>query len=292
MTRTGEQITKTPARAVTPTRSRRTANARVALATVATAALACVVWPYLGAVFWSIVFAIVLAPVHRRMLRVTAGRKTLAGLATLAAFVMGVGVPLALLGAVLLRQASGLYRDVAAGKIDFVVYGQRIADALPAWLRGALEGSGIDDWTAIREKLSASALETSKFIAAHLFGIGLNVFSFALSLALMLYLLYVLLNEGESLASRIERFIPLTTEEVRSLASTFTTVIRATVKGGIVMAATQGTLGGFMLGFLGIEGPLFWGVVFGLLSMVPAVGAGLLWAPIALYFLVTGAVWK
>jgi predicted PurR-regulated permease PerM len=47
-----------------------------------------------------------------------------------------------------------------------------------------------------------------------------------------------------------------------------------------------------MLGFLGIQAPLFWGVVFGLLSMIPAVGAGLLWAPIALYFLVTGAIWK
>ena len=26
--------------------------------------------------------------------------------------------------------------------------------------------------------------------------------------------------------------------------------------------------------------------------MIPVVGAGLLWAPIALYFLVTGAIWK
>ena len=47
-----------------------------------------------------------------------------------------------------------------------------------------------------------------------------------------------------------------------------------------------------MLGLLGVEATLFWGVVFGLLSMVPAVGAGLLWAPLALYFLVTGAVAK
>ena len=58
------------------------------------------------------------------------------------------------------------------------------------------------------------------------------------------------------------------------------------------MAASQGLLGGLMLGFLGIQAPLFWGVVFGLLSMIPVVGAGLLWAPIALYFLVTGAIWK
>jgi predicted PurR-regulated permease PerM len=125
-----------------------------------------------------------------------------------------------------------------------------------------------------------------------LLGFGLNAFSFALSLAIMLYLLYVLLSEGRSLAARIERFSPLPADETRSLATTFSTVIRATVKGGVVMAATQGLLGGVMLGLLGVEATLFWGVVFGLLSMVPAVGAGLLWAPLALYFLVTGAVAK
>ena len=43
------------------------------------------------------------------------------------------------------------------------------------------------------------------------------------------------------------------------------------------MAATQGVLGGVVLWLLGIEGPLFWGVVFGVLSMIPAVGAGCCW---------------
>lgn len=108
----------------------------------------------------------------------------------------------------------------------------------------------------------------------------------------MLYLLYVLFSDGRRLAARLERFSPLTPGETRSLATTFATVIRATVKGGVVMAAAQGVLGGLMLGFLGLQATLFWGVVFGLLSMIPAVGAGLLWAPVALYFLVTGAAWK
>jgi len=274
------------------TDSLRARKARLVLAAVATLALAGVVWPYIGAVFWSIVLAIMLAPLYEWILRATSGKKLLAGLTTLSAVVLGVGIPLALLAFALVRQASVLYRDIVARKIDFGVYVQRIADAMPAWARQAFEGSGVGDGAVVREKLSASALEASSFIATHLFGIGLNVFSFAISLALMQYLLYILLSDGRSLVSRIERFSPLPADETRSLGATFATVIRSTVKGGIVMAATQGALGGFVLGFLGIEGPLFWGVVFGLLSMIPAVGAGLLWAPIALYFLVTGAVWK
>ena len=270
---------------------RRARKARLVLAGAVTVALVWIVRPYLGAVFWSVVLAIVFAPLHRRVLRASGGRRTAAGLATLFAIVLGVGIPIALLAAALLRQAAGLYRDISAGRIDFGAYLQRIADAMPAWLHRALDAAGIDaDWG--RERLSASAVEASRFIATHLFGLGLNVFSFALSTAIMLYLLFVLLSDGAMLSARIGHFSPLAADETRSLAATFATVIRATVKGGVVMAATQGTLGGVVLGLLGIEAPLFWGVVFGLLSMIPAVGAGLLWAPIALYFLVTGAVWK
>jgi predicted PurR-regulated permease PerM len=268
----------------------RARRARLLLAGVVTLALAWVLWPYAGAIFWSLVLAIVFAPLFERMLRLARGRRRLAGIATLLSAVLGVGIPFALLASALLRQAGALYRDIAARRIDFGAYLQRIVDALPPWAHESFGGNGADGW--LRERLSASALEASRFIATHLLGIGLNLFSFAVSLAIMLFLLYVLLDDGDALAARIGRFSPLAAAETRALAATFANVIRATVKGGVVMAATQGTLGGCMLGFLGIEAPLFWGVVFGLLSMLPAVGAGLLWAPIALYFLVTGAVWK
>jgi predicted PurR-regulated permease PerM len=58
------------------------------------------------------------------------------------------------------------------------------------------------------------------------------------------------------------------------------------------MALIQGTLGGAVLASLGITAPVLWGLVFGLLSMLPAVGAGVLWVPVALYFLLTGAYVK
>ena len=276
-------------RVALPLRARK---ARLALVGTVSAALMWVIWPYIGAIFWSVVLAIVFAPLHAWILGLSGGRRLVAGLMTLLVIVVGVVVPLALLASALFRQAGALYADIAAGRIDVGGYLQRITDALPAWARQALDGSGIGELYWIREKLSTSAVEASRFVATQLLGFGLNAFSFALSLAIMLYLLYVLLSDGRSLAARIERFSPLPADETRSLATTFSTVVRATVKGGVVMAATQGLLGGVVLGLLGIEATLFWGVVFGLLSMIPAVGAGLLWAPIALYFLATGAVVK
>ena len=70
------------------------------------------------------------------------------------------------------------------------------------------------------------------------------------------------------------------------------TVIRATVKGTIVVAVLQGALGGLIFWFLGIRAALLWAVLMAFLSLLPAVGAALVWLPVAIYFVVTGAVWQ
>jgi predicted PurR-regulated permease PerM len=81
-------------------------------------------------------------------------------------------------------------------------------------------------------------------------------------------------------------------EQERDLFNKFTTVIRATVKGNIVVAVVQGALGGLIFWFLGVHAPVLWAVLMAFLSLLPAVGAGLVWLPVAIYFLVTGATWE
>jgi predicted PurR-regulated permease PerM len=88
------------------------------------------------------------------------------------------------------------------------------------------------------------------------------------------------------------RAIPLADEHKRELLGKFTTVIRATVKGNLLVAVIQGGLGGLAFGFLGVRGALLWAVLMAFLSLLPAVGAGLVWVPVALYFFLTGAIWQ
>jgi predicted PurR-regulated permease PerM len=69
-------------------------------------------------------------------------------------------------------------------------------------------------------------------------------------------------------------------------------VVRATVKGNLLVALIQGALGGLAFWFLGVSGALLWAGLMAALSLLPAVGAALVWLPVALYFLVTGALWQ
>ena len=64
------------------------------------------------------------------------------------------------------------------------------------------------------------------------------------------------------------------------------------MKGNVVVAIVQGALGGIIFWILGIHASLLWGVLMGFLSLLPAVGAALVWLPVAIYFLFTGAVWQ
>src|SRR3546814_7284186 len=66
-------------------------------------------------------------------------------------------------------------------------------------------------------------------------------------------------------------------------------VTRATIKGSIVVAIVQGVIGGVVFWALGLPGALLWGVLMGAFSLIPAVGTGLVWVPVAIYLFVTGA---
>jgi predicted PurR-regulated permease PerM len=63
-------------------------------------------------------------------------------------------------------------------------------------------------------------------------------------------------------------------------------------KGTLFVAIVQGALGGLIFWILGIHAPVLWGVVMGLFSLLPAVGAAIVWLPTAIYFLATGAIWE
>ena len=120
----------------------------------------------------------------------------------------------------------------------------------------------------------------------------MNTFEFVIRLGIMLYLLFFLLRDGRALAERIMEAIPLHGDQKAALFARFADVVRATVKGSILVAIAQGTLGGIAFWFLGIHAPLLWAALMAFLSLIPAVGAALVWIPVAIYFLATGAIWQ
>jgi len=169
---------------------------------------------------------------------------------------------------------------------------QQVLDALPSWARDGLDHLGLTDLSAFKERLSAALVTGSKFIAAQALDIGKGTAGFFVSLAVMLYLLFFFVRDGEALAKRITNAIPLRPDQQRALIGKSTIVVRAMFKGNILIAAVQGALGGLIFWVLGIHAAVLWGVVMAFLSLLPAVGSAVIWLPVAVYLLATGSVWQ
>jgi predicted PurR-regulated permease PerM len=264
----------------------------LALLVALTIAFACVIGPYFSAVMWGAILALLFEPLYLRLLGRMRQRRTLAALATLAIILLMVILPLAFVAASLVQEATGLFQRVKSGELNFGVYFDQVVAALPSWATGLMDRVGLHDLTALQGKLNAAISARGQALASSALDAGQNALDLVVGFCVAMYLLFFLLRDGQALTRRIVAAVPLAPEHKGVLAARFATAIRATVKGNILVAAAQGALGGLAFWALGVHAPMLWAVVMAFLSLLPAVGAALIWGPVALYFLATGSVWQ
>lgn len=248
--------------------------------------------PFTSAIWWAIFIAIVFVPWQRAARRRLGGRSSLAAAMSLIGIVLTVMLPLALLAASLAQQASALAVRWRAGEFDLNTYYRQVVDALPAWARDLLLRLGVDDIDAMQQWMLSMVADKGQVLTGRVFLLGQNTVEWLLSFGLMLYLLFFLLRDGDDLSRRLVETAALPRRYTRALTERFVATVRATVKGNVVVALVQGLLGMVAFWALGIPGALLWGAAMAVLSLIPAVGAALVWGPVAVYMLATGATWQ
>jgi predicted PurR-regulated permease PerM len=264
----------------------------LALILVVSLAFGWIVEPFFGAILWALIATILFARINERLAVALGGRRNTASLLTLLLIIAMVIVPAIILGVMLVQELTAFSGRVQSGEIDIARLFQQLQATLPAWASAFLRRLGLADFAAAQEAISNGLANSFRTLASQAFHIGQSAFGFLISLSVMLYLTFFLLRDGEKLGRRVARAAPLNTIQRRALTAQFVTVIRATIKGSIVVAIVQGLIGGLIFWALGIQGALLWAVVMAFFSLLPAIGTGLVWAPVAIYLLATGAVWQ
>lgn len=264
----------------------------LALVAGVTIALLLLLEPFFGAIIWAIIAALLFGPANSRLIREMGGRRNTATSITLLMIVLLVVAPAILLGSLMLREVTAIYQRLEAGHFDPRQMVLDLHSRLPSSLVELLDRLGLSDFGAMQERLAGTVTSGMSTLAGRALDISQSVFGFLIALGVMLYLSFFLLRDGNKIAGRLESAIPLQPELRRSLLDKIATVIRATIKGSLVVAVVQGLIGGVVFWALGINAAVLWGTAMGFLSLLPAVGTGLVWVPVAIYLLVTGAVWK
>jgi len=260
------------------------------LLALVTVAFFWIISPFFGAVFWAMVLALMFMPVHRRLCARLRGRDTLAALGTLLFCMVIVVVPMIFVVGAMVDEATSFTQRLRTGEFNPRTYFEQIQNALPGWLRDLLGRFGLFNAQDVVDKLTAAVVQGGQALTTRALAIGQNTLMLLVNLGIMLYLLFFFLRDGRDLAQTIRRAVPMQRQHTDFLLSKFATVVRATVKGTVVVALVQGMLGGVAFAFLGIHGAVLWGVVMSVLSLLPAIGAALVWAPVAIYLIATGSM--
>jgi predicted PurR-regulated permease PerM len=245
--------------------------------------------PFSGAILWAIVVTILFYPLQQRWARRFGARKNLLALTVLLLCTVIVILPLLGLTATLAQEGAVVYEKMQSGDIDLLGYVERNGKVPPA-VQQTLDRFGID-LSGFKHTAKDATAQSSKYLATQALSFGQNTAQFVVAFALMLYMTFFFLRDGAALVQLLVRALPLGDERERQLLKKVAEVVGATIRGNLVVAAVQGTLGGLIFWILGVQAPVLWAVAMMFASLLPSVGAALIWAPVAIYFLATGSLW-
>jgi predicted PurR-regulated permease PerM len=235
------------------------------------------------------VFTTLFHPLYGRLLRAVGQRRMLASLLTCLLIILGLLLPLWLIGTLVAQEGVDLYGNVQDRVRDLVSRRDTLlADVeQTAWYRGL--GLGNVDWARKAEEAAATAGglvatvldKTSRGTVHLLIVLGVTLFS-------MLYFFV----DGERIVQRLKYLSPLDERHEDAIVQRFAAVARATVRGTVVIALVQGALGTILLWACGVAAPVLWGVVMTVLAFIPIIGVKLVLLPAGLIQILVGNVWQ
>ena len=243
-----------------------------------------VVGPFVAPLAWAGVFAMVLSPVHARLAARLKRPAVAASLTTLCAVLIIVGPAIGVLSILAVEVTTVVQRSQAGG------YAIPASPDIDAWYARLREQTFIPLPTDLTSTVADALKTVATFVAARAGSVLQNVASFVFQLFVMLFGLFYFLRDGDAIVRVIRGLLPFGPDSRdRIMAQTYDLVV-ATVGSTFAVEITQGALTGLTLGLLGFHAPVFWGVMTAFLSLVPVVGAALVWGPAAMWFFATGDV--
>ena len=238
------------------------------------------------------VFVAVLAlPIDKMWERMMPNRPA-AVMTMLTVFVI-ITAPLVLLGFGMYRDATDMAQAINDGALD------DLADkaAEQGWVQRFLTRQ-YPNQTAEQNNATlhgwVDKIETKVQDALADFGQRLanSAFDFLAGLAVILFVVYYLLTDGERLYTYVRRAAPLPGRQVDFLASEARKGLRGVFVGQLLLSVMQGLLGGIGVWIAGLPSPVLWGAVMALFALLPVLGTPMIWVPGALYLLINGDVWQ
>ncbi len=243
---------------------------------------------FLMALFLAGIFSGLAYPLYAKILKAFKGRATLASVTTLLVLMLLVFGPLSTLAGIVTNQALEVSEVVGPWVQEQLKNPDELQDLLPEWLPFI---DRIEPYrTEIISRLGESAGKIGKWLFSSLSAATRGTVAFLFYLIILLYAMFFFLRDGRALLNKILFYTPLSIEDKERMLDRFVSVTRATLKGTLAIGLLQGTLAGIAFAVAGIKGAAFWGTIMAVLSVIPGIGAALVWVPAVAFLLIKGKV--
>ena len=235
--------------------------------------------PFVPALTWAAALAVLFMPVQRR-LESALKHPNLAASVSVLAIGLIVVVPATFMGQRLVSEAV-----TGANSIRAHVESGEWQRALDGYPRVAPIARRIEQQIDLPGIISNIAAWLTNAIASLVTGSVIQ----AIGVLLTFYLLFYFLRDRRAVIQSLGALSPLSKADMDRLCSRVSDTVHATIYGTLAVAAVQGTVGGLMFWWLGLPAPVLWGVVMGILAVVPVLGAFIVWIPAAVVLVLDGS---
>ena len=241
--------------------------------------------PFFGVIAWSSVIAIAFYPVYQDLLART-GRPSLSALLCSLLAVVTILIPVTFITILAVNQFGAL-REYLSKRFEGGFEVDVIEPIQTAW-EWLMYTAGLDPDQAL-ETLARQASNLGGILAEASFAFATNITGAIISFIFTIFATYFLFRDGSAIVARIPDFLPFERAQSERVLRRTRDVIYASVYGVLVIAVIQATMIGLSFWALGVPTAALWGVVTLFTSMIPMLGAWIVWVPGALYLLLTGS---
>jgi predicted PurR-regulated permease PerM len=256
----------------------------LAVAAVLGFALLLIFKPFALPMTWAAFLAFLLFPLNLRLRRRFKGSSIAAGLLTVLAPIV-ILLPLSALSAEFVSQISVLLKQLQKFATDMDIKSFSDLQQFPwiarinSWLQthADISAEQVQSWlvSGTREVMQRAASWGGSFF--------LGALGSLLAFAIMLFLLFFFLRDGDTMIARGRRLIPMAEDRKERLFTQLSAVTRAIVYGTTVTALLQGLFIGIGFAIVGLPSPVVFGVLAALLSLLPVGGSAFVWIPAVIW---------
>jgi predicted PurR-regulated permease PerM len=215
-------------------------------------------------------------PIERRV-----GRGPAALLSTLAVTVLLI-VPTALVVVAFVREAAS-----ATGSVQAALTAAN-ADRLSGWWAWLQARVPLLSSVQLSDVLADGGRSLAGLVASGAGDVLRNFGVLLFDLVVVVFAMFFLFRDGPAVMTLVRRVLPFEESNRELVISQAHDLVRASVVSTIAVAAAQGTAGGVLFWMLGMTAPVFWGVVMAFFSLLPVVGAWVVWLPAGVWMIATG----